>query len=172
MEEEGVSDEDVLKRLLEERAASGAVDKQEELESETPGPKVKDQAHEDAIFMQSYIPRTLNEVYDPERDVEKHRRGDNLIYADTIGLVTSSDKDSSTSAKSSEDLAKTQKSGHGDLENVPEGDEDRSEGDDETEDDNEDGEKDGFKEKKPRGHRHEDKDEKKVTFCHFYVRVS
>ncbi|KAG2129462.1 RIO1-domain-containing protein [Suillus clintonianus] len=45
--------------------------------------------HEDNIFLQSYIPRTLNEVYDPERDVEVLTKGDgkNLIYAETIGLM-------------------------------------------------------------------------------------
>lgn len=47
------------------------------------------QAHEDSVFMRSFIPRTLNEVYDPERDVEKLTKGQggDLIYADTIGIV-------------------------------------------------------------------------------------
>ncbi|EJC98445.1 RIO1-domain-containing protein [Fomitiporia mediterranea MF3/22] len=46
-------------------------------------------SHEDAVFMRSFIPRNLNEVFDPERDVEVLTRGEGkkLIYADTIGLV-------------------------------------------------------------------------------------
>ena len=45
--------------------------------------------HEDAVFLRSYIPRTLNEVFDPERDVDVLARGDGaqLIYRDTIGIV-------------------------------------------------------------------------------------
>jgi len=47
-------------------------------------------ADEDSVFLQSFIPRTLNEVYDPERDVEKIARGegDGLIYSKTIGIVS------------------------------------------------------------------------------------
>ncbi|TFY82471.1 hypothetical protein EWM64_g1546 [Hericium alpestre] len=39
--------------------------------------------------MEVFIPRSLNEVYDPERDVDALTRGDGqtLIYADTIGVV-------------------------------------------------------------------------------------
>lgn len=46
-------------------------------------------AHEDAVFMKSYIPRNLNEVFDPERDVDVIGRGEGaqLIYSNTIGLV-------------------------------------------------------------------------------------
>lgn len=46
-------------------------------------------AHEDAVFMNSYIPRNLNEVVDPERDLDVVGRGESarLIYANTIGLV-------------------------------------------------------------------------------------
>ncbi len=47
------------------------------------------EAHEDAVFLRSFIPRTLNEVYDPERDIERLTRGqgDSLIYNKTIGVV-------------------------------------------------------------------------------------
>ncbi|WVR06549.1 hypothetical protein IAU60_003580 [Kwoniella sp. DSM 27419] len=43
---------------------------------------------DDAVFLSSYIPRTLAEVYDPERDVDvlKQGGGDNLIYAGVTGL--------------------------------------------------------------------------------------
>nr|XP_019012987.1 Atypical/RIO/RIO1 protein kinase [Kwoniella pini CBS 10737]OCF51768.1 Atypical/RIO/RIO1 protein kinase [Kwoniella pini CBS 10737] len=43
---------------------------------------------DDAVFLSSYIPRTLAEVYDPERDVDLLKRGggDDLIYAGITGL--------------------------------------------------------------------------------------
>ena len=72
--------------------------------------KSEDAEHEENIFFRAFIPRTLNEVYDPERDVEKVRRGDadGLIYADTIGLVTQSRLDEDGSA----DLKQTAKKKH------------------------------------------------------------
>jgi len=56
--------------------------------------------HEDSVFMRSYIPRTLNEVYDPERDIDvlKGGEGNKLIYAHTIELV----EDASTESGESE----------------------------------------------------------------------
>ncbi|EIW67707.1 hypothetical protein TREMEDRAFT_21535, partial [Tremella mesenterica DSM 1558] len=43
---------------------------------------------DEAVFMTSYIPRNLAQVYDPERDVELLRRGDHdkLIYAGITNL--------------------------------------------------------------------------------------
>jgi RIO kinase 1 len=43
---------------------------------------------DDAVFMASFIPRSLGEVYDPERDVDlvNAGRGDELIYAEMAGL--------------------------------------------------------------------------------------
>ncbi|KAF8755134.1 Serine/threonine-protein kinase RIO1 [Rhizoctonia solani] len=38
---------------------------------------------EDAVFLQSYIPRTLNDVYDPERDIERLHRAEGLVVTDT-----------------------------------------------------------------------------------------
>lgn len=48
-----------------------------------------DQVEQDKVFMQSYIPRTLNEVYDPERDVQRIAQGeqDQLIYSEVVGVV-------------------------------------------------------------------------------------
>jgi RIO kinase 1 len=45
-------------------------------------------AGDDAVFMSSYIPRNLGEVYDPERDVDllNEGRGGQLIYAGLTGL--------------------------------------------------------------------------------------
>ncbi|KAG6830710.1 hypothetical protein H0H87_007297 [Tephrocybe sp. NHM501043] len=119
-------------------------------------PHVSSSAHEDSVFLQSFIPRTLNDVYDPERDVEKLARGegDGLIYAKTIGVVNDAaptlyeensivqgTSDPSRSESDSED-------GESDGEEV-------AELDDES--------KEGFVQRKPRGHRHEDKDAKKVS---------
>lgn len=122
--------------------------------------------HEDSVFFQSFIPRTLNEVFDPERDVAKLKRGEGegLIYAKTIGLMTPSDviKDS-LRTMGGED----QQSASGVVEcthNDP-NDEDHSS---HSSQDNNDVEGknestgEGFIERKPRGHRHEDRDVKKV----------
>ena len=44
--------------------------------------------HEEAVFRQSYIPRTLDDVYDPERDTSIIRAGgvQSLIYAGVTGM--------------------------------------------------------------------------------------
>lgn len=62
-----------------ERRLAGILD--ERLQEE------RDEA-DDAVFMSSFIPRTLGEVYDPERDAElvNAGRGDELIYAKLTGL--------------------------------------------------------------------------------------
>ncbi|WFD25950.1 non-specific serine/threonine protein kinase [Malassezia nana] len=43
---------------------------------------------EDAVFRQSYLPRTLDEIYDPERDTQLLRSGQvsSLIYSGVTGL--------------------------------------------------------------------------------------
>ena len=94
------------------------------------------------VFMQSFIPRTLNEVYDPERDVDLLLKGEGkkLIYADTIGLIESHDNE---------------------LED--EGSEDDDDGQESSE------EQEEHKEKKPRGHRHEDKEAKKVMHLPYCI---
>ena len=125
-------------------------------------------ADEDSVFMRSYIPRTLNEVYDPERDVGVLSRGEGqkLIYKDTIGLVVPKDKESPVEAKRTVQFA------DGNLDTTADGDKDsaseesQSDGEGEDESDEED-EDDGFKERKPRGHRHEDKEAKKVHPINF-----
>ncbi|KZT23450.1 RIO1-domain-containing protein [Neolentinus lepideus HHB14362 ss-1] len=121
-------------------------------------------AHEDAVFMQSWIPRTLTEVKDPERDLDILNRGegDKLIYADTIGLVQ-------PALKKTQDEPTTKK-GAG----VRFADEDSggttSEGESDADDDeytNGDADKENGKtiqERAPKGHRHEDKEAKKVSF--------
>ncbi|KAJ3502889.1 hypothetical protein NLJ89_g8686 [Agrocybe chaxingu] len=138
----------------------------------------EDSAHEDSVFLHSFIPRTLNEIYDPERDVEKFKRGDNLIYADTIGLVPAPDNGTSQSTERTENAAngvptsvpKVHFIGPQEVDDrkadLSEGSEEESEDvsdDDEDGGEGEEGEnaKEGLVEKKPRGHRHEDKESKK-----------
>jgi RIO kinase 1 len=142
------ADEDVLKAWLEE----GMV---EEPQRNATHDKEEDNgaanAHEDSVFLQSYIPRSLNEVYDPERDVAALNRGEGkgLIYADTIGLVEPSSKNGTTNAEvhfEDEDEAST----------------DSDEGEEYNEGDETNRCQEEYGKQKPRGHRHEDRDAKKV----------
>ncbi|PYH36077.1 serine/threonine-protein kinase RIO1 [Aspergillus neoniger CBS 115656] len=100
-----------------------------------------------AVFRQQYIPQTLEQVYDFERDAEQVRagKGDDLVYRDLLAGEK-----------------KKKAEGHGEDEEE-EGSEAGSDGgvsvDEES--DSEDGEKDPFAKKAPRGKRFEDKDEKR-----------
>jgi len=96
---------------------------------------------EERFFREAYVPRTLEEVYDVERDAEKFGRGEgsDLVYRE---LLAGRDEDTDGE------------------------DEDSGE---QTDDSGEDGESDGAehthkkdRDIKPRGKKHEDKDEKKV----------
>ncbi|EJU03040.1 RIO1-domain-containing protein [Dacryopinax primogenitus] len=106
--------------------------------------------NDDAIFLRSYIPRTLNEVYDAERDVDRLQRGEGreLIYGEITGVVSVNE-------------GRKGRDGSGDGDGSPgaeEGDESESGSGSEEEDEGEE----GFKEKGPRGKRHEDREAKKV----------
>ncbi|RAK93161.1 serine/threonine-protein kinase RIO1 [Aspergillus costaricaensis CBS 115574] len=100
-----------------------------------------------AVFRQQYIPQTLEQVYDFERDAEQVRagKGDDLVYRDLLAGEK-----------------KKKAEGH-DEDEEEEGSEAGSDGgvsvDEES--DSEDGEKDPFAKKAPRGKRFEDKDEKR-----------
>ena len=130
-----------------------------------------DAQQEDSVFLNSYIPRTLNEVYDPERDLESVKKGGKTIYSDTIGVVSS--KSEATifhSDEEKEPIEKEKLKVHFSA-GVESEDEthavnvsDDEEGDSEDEDDQgEEGEEGGEpRVKKPRGHRHEDREAKKV----------
>ena len=163
-------DEDVLKKWLEERAAKG----NEEAEgvkgsegtkesAEEEERKKEQEAHEDSVFTKSFIPRTLNEVYDPERDVEKVTKGEGskLIYADTIGVVAPQVGEQEVPLKD------TAKEGEEELEE--ESDEDADGSEDEGDDQEKD--RDGYVERKPRGHKFEDKDAKKVCYGTLWPRI-
>jgi RIO kinase 1 len=117
-------------------------------------------AQDDAVFMSSYIPRNLGEVYDPERDIEAINKGqgEDLIYAGVTGLNTqsASTKGAAVIEKESNE-ATSEKSRRQSIKSVRFEDEDEQESEGETEDsDDEDAER------KPRWFRHEDRDAKKV----------
>ncbi|KAH7885222.1 RIO1-domain-containing protein [Phlebopus sp. FC_14] len=112
-----------------------------------PTPTKNGATHEDNVFLQSYIPRTLNEVYDPERDIDvlKGGKGKALIYVDTIGLVDPSPQP---------DAAHEHR--------VHFGDEEKSNAGDDTDSTSDAGVLgDGVDRKAARGHRHEDRNAKK-----------
>ncbi|KAI3608032.1 atypical rio rio1 protein kinase [Moniliophthora roreri] len=169
---ENEDDEVVLERWMEERETVGESTHEDKESAASNGHQSAQNAHEDAVFLQSYIPRTLNEVYDPERDVALLKRGDGdrLIYADTIGLIEpSSAKKGTVRFEDTEgvDRDATQLR-QGD--NRPEEDEEKegeegtsSENDAEYEDGNQcsNNENLEFQIRKPRGHRHEDREAKK-----------
>ena len=154
------TDEDVLQeadRLVREveEAEEDVEDDEEEIDhSALPGavtkaarPKPsKPSESDEAVFAQSYIPRALDQVYDPERDVARVLRGegDGLIYADITGV-----------AKIRLDEQGDEAAGSGSE--ASEGEESGSEGNSDDDEEGEDGER------RPRGKKHEDKDEKKVS---------
>jgi len=151
---DGNADETLLKRWLAEGETQALSD----------GDAVEGNGsqHEDSVFFQSFIPRTLNEVFDPERDVAKLKRGegDGLIYAKTIGLVRHSDGVLGTTKKEDQhSVSAISESSTIDLE-------DEKDHDSHSSQDDVDGESEstgkGFISQKPRGHRHEDRDAKRV----------
>ena len=95
-------------------------------------------ADEDDIFRQQFIPRTLEQVYDVERDTAQigHGGGDDLIYKSL--LADPLDENSGGVA-------------------LPQ--------DSSSDDDSDDSSDFDDSDKKPRGHRFEDKDEKKVCIA-------
>jgi len=138
-------------------------------ESESTGPaggsreqRQRDEAaQEDAVFLRSYIPRTLNEVYDPERDVDRLTRGEgkDLIYAGVTGIVKVHEENDEQGQNQEKKVVKFEdaEDSRVDMEEGGEGEEDGSD----SEDGDEDKEGGEFVERKPRGHRHEDKEAKK-----------
>jgi RIO kinase 1 len=101
---------------------------------------------DDAVFMSSFIPRNLGEVYDPERDVDlvNAGRGDELIYSTLTGVpnTASEAKDDATPQGSAE------------VDATEKGEEDAESEDEHDEEDR----------NRPRGFRNEDKDAKKVCW--------
>ena len=167
------SEADVLERwtALDQNEADGQEDQES---NRTDGDVTRLREHEDAVFKRSFIPRNLNQVYDPERDVDILTRGgrSELIYSDTIGLVSSS----STSKEAAglvevgdapNDLSMPPVAGVRFDCNSPSEDDGDAGGNSNTSDSDssgDDGEGEVAREKgeRPfRGHRHEDKESKK-----------
>ena len=99
---------------------------------------------EERIFAQSYIPRALDQVYDPERDVAKVLRGEGtgLIYSNITGVA-----------------AIHRKEAEGRFDELPVAGE---EGEDSESDSESGSDSDEFDDGRPRGKKFEDRDEKKV----------
>lgn len=101
-----------------------------------------------AVYRQAFVPRTLEEVYDVERDAEKVGRGEgaDLVYKDLLAEKKPVEEEEEEEEDDSED-----------------GEEDSEE---ETDEEGEGRihKKDRDADKKPRGKKFEDKDEKKVLF--------
>ena len=152
--EVNLSDSQVLKLWLESPQP-------DDVPPSTEGPRVEDEEQntgldEDSIFLRSYIPRTLNEVYDPERDLEAVKKGDKMIYSNTIGIVNSKPEITSPLAGDDE-VGEVHFSTSSEAQDSDEG------GEEDEGEEAEGGEDEALtREKKPRGHRHEDKEAKKV----------
>lgn len=118
------------------------------------GDEAEDEAQNEvdtAVFRQQYIPQTLEQVYDFERDAEKlkHGQGDDLVYRDLLADKVKNVQiaDSAETVRTELDEGSDQSGGVSISEDGSE-----SEGDDET---------DPFAKKQPRGKKFEDKDAKR-----------
>lgn len=124
------------------------------------GPDAEVVASDESVFARSFIPRTLNEVFDVERDAARVSggQGDQLIYANVTGIARANPAPAVSTAPvqpsplaesaTAESVASASASGSEDGEA---GSEDGSE--------DEEGE---FVDRAPRGKKFEDKDAKKV----------
>jgi RIO kinase 1 len=143
------SDEDVLKKMLDLST------REDPSRNDPTNTAAGQSALEDAVFEKSFIPRTLGELFDPERDVAALTL-DNLerpIYANTIELVQSV-----TSSSAGADSVRADVSGELKVSLS-----DDSSQDNESSTDSDAGEEGSrpFEDKRPRGHRHEDRELKK-----------
>ena len=168
--------EDSMKEVVGEWLDAGVGLKDDKLDPTQTTLAVQDAAQEvaarketdEAVFMSSYIPRNLGEVYDPERDIDviASGKGDDLIYAGLTGI-------SQANAHSADSSALPKSALKGERESPEEAGKKGVKWEDELEDEgsdeeDEDEDEDDDKEKRPRGFRHEDKDAKKVRgmlFC-------
>lgn len=126
-----------------------AVSNQNQTELGPEGSEDQDRQDQDEeVFLKSYIPRTLNDVYDPERDIARLQRGEGktLIYGDLTGVVQVNEGETRIFKEAG-------------VGSDASGDTDSEEGGQDS--DEEDGDSE-FVERKPRGKRHEDKEAKKV----------
>jgi RIO kinase 1 len=162
------------------------LDLEEEEEGEDGGDREeKDakRAEEDAVFANSYIPRTLNDVYDAERDVERVMRGegDDLIYAGITGVAKVNNETRTTSMTDGVEASSRQNGRGVKFVGVPpervaeeeegEGGDNDSDGFDASGSESEGDDDEGGR--KPKGHKFEDKDAKRVRrFSGFFLKLS
>lgn len=112
--------------------------------ADTPAPSTerpRGTAQDEAVFKDAYIPRTLDEVYDPERDVailQKPGGAQELIYAGVTGMGGVQEGEQKQAAESSD-------------------------GSDGSDSEGDSGDEEDGKPRVLRGHRHEDRDAKKVS---------
>lgn len=143
------NEEDVLKKLLDFSTPD------DPSRDDSAKAAVGQAAHEDAVFEKSFIPRTLGELFDPERDIAALSL-DNLekpIYANTIELVRP------TRDPAGEEMVRADVSGE--LQ-VSLSDDDSQDSKSSTDSEAGEGDSRPFEDKHPRGHRHEDRELKKV----------
>jgi RIO kinase 1 len=145
-----LKDEDVFKKWLELAVLDDSP------EGDTSKASSALSTHEDAVFKKSYIPRTLGELYDPEREVAALSLDDwqKPIYADTIELVQPEQRDQAKSDDAQID------DGEELLTPLPQDDSQDSASD--VSSDSEGHDSKPFEDKRPRGHRHEDRESKRV----------
>jgi RIO kinase 1 len=136
----GPVEEPALKDLIDQLYATRSA-------SATDEKAIAEQEVDNEVFRQQYIPQTLEQVYDIEKDAETigHGEGDKLVYrnllADQVVLPKTADDKASDEDESDEGAS------------LNSGDESDEDGDDESR----------FEKGPPRGKRFEDKDEKKVS---------
>ena len=143
------SDEDALRKLLDFST------QEDPSRNDSINTAVGQSAHEDAVFERSFIPRTLGELFDPERDIAALSLDKSVrpIYANTIELVQPA-----TRSPAGADSVQADVSGELQVSLSDDGSQDsESSTDSEAE-----GDSRLFEDKRPRGHRHEDRELKKV----------
>jgi len=144
------SEGDVLREWLEiEEEDVGSGDHDEEVKTKLEDEAAAHKATEDSVFMRSFIPRSLNEVLDPERAVLARAapNGSGAVEGVTKGVPLSPERNTKvrfTGVPQQED----------------ESNDDEEEGDGDVSEEETEGRV--FTDRQPRGHRHEDKEAKKV----------
>lgn len=136
-------------------ALADAASDDEDDDEDAQGREKKPSASDEAVFAQSYIPRALDQVYDPERDVARVLRGEGtkLIYADITGVATIE------KARRGEEDAKGV---HFAGDENDAGEEDAGSSGESGSESGSESDEDEHEDRKPRGKKHEDRDEKKV----------
>ncbi|EGF99209.1 uncharacterized protein MELLADRAFT_50748 [Melampsora larici-populina 98AG31] len=119
------------------------IDSNDQIEEQEDHHDEVNQSNHEEIFRQAYIPRTLNEVYDAERDVELILKGksEDLIYKNLTGLnIKEIEKEEEEEIELNEQVIEEE---------------------DEEDDDENDEDENGFESKGPKGFKFEDKETKK-----------